>query len=103
MYICIYNVNLTQDMEDVDFTTIKNSLTAHWEGFSHPHLNVTYKFQAGTTPGGADVVSPVEVGTQDSYSASGLSLETFKVLCYDRRINNSLLFPLLFLLKKSSN
>nr|XP_034314147.1 uncharacterized protein LOC105348718 isoform X1 [Crassostrea gigas] len=66
------------DMEDVDFTTIKDSLTAHWEGFSHPHLNVTYKFQAGTTPGGADVVSPVEVGTLDSYSAMGLSLETFK-------------------------
>lgn len=75
-------------MEDVDFTTIKDSLTAHWEGFSHPHLNVTYKFQAGTTPGGADVVSPVEVGTLDSYSAMGLSLETFKVLCFCMKFNS---------------
>ncbi|XP_055997828.1 uncharacterized protein LOC125647098 [Ostrea edulis] len=65
------------DIEDVDFTTIRNSLTAHWEGFSHPHLNVTYKFQAGTTPGGVDVVSPIDVGAVDSYSGTGLSLQTF--------------------------
>ncbi|XP_061181031.1 uncharacterized protein LOC133189645 [Saccostrea echinata] len=66
------------DIEDVDFMTTKGSLTAHWEGFSHPHLNVTYKFQAGTTPGGADVVPSLDVGSMDSYSATGLSLQNFK-------------------------
>jgi hypothetical protein len=61
---------------------VSNSLTAHWEGFSHPHLDVTYKFQVGTTPGGEDVVPPTDVGAVDSYSATGLNLEIFKV--YDK-------------------
>lgn len=63
----------------MDFTTTSTSLTARWEGFAHPHLNVTYKFQAGTTPGGNDMVSSVDVGTANSYSATGVTLQTFKV------------------------
>ncbi|XP_078334035.1 uncharacterized protein LOC111124258 [Crassostrea virginica] len=66
------------DIDDVDFTTTSTSLTARWEGFAHPHLNVTYKFQAGTTPGGADTVSSVDVGMADTYSATGLTLQAFK-------------------------
>jgi hypothetical protein len=40
---------------------------------------VDYKFQAGTTRGGDDIVPQTDVGKNVSYTAVGLTLENFKV------------------------
>ncbi|XP_061177042.1 uncharacterized protein LOC133185758 [Saccostrea echinata] len=66
------------DVEDIDYTSSKTSLSARWTGFSHAYLDVTYKFQVGTSPGAADVVLHRDVGKNNSHTEQGLSLEFFK-------------------------
>jgi hypothetical protein len=41
---------------------------------------VDYKFRAGTTRGGDDIVPKTDVGRNVTYTASGLTLENFKVI-----------------------
>ncbi|XP_061176007.1 uncharacterized protein LOC133184958 [Saccostrea echinata] len=66
------------DVEDIDYTTSKNSLSARWTGFSHAYLDVTYTFRAGTSPGAADVVPQRDVGKNIFHIEHGLSLTFFK-------------------------
>nr|XP_034301655.1 uncharacterized protein LOC105322112 [Crassostrea gigas] len=66
------------DIEDIDFTQRKTSMSARWGGFDHPHLDVTYIFQAGSTPGASDIVSPKNMGKALVHSETGLSLVSFQ-------------------------
>lgn len=54
-------------------------MSARWGGFDHPHLDVTYIFQAGSTPGASDIVSPKNMGKALVHSETGLSLVSFQV------------------------
>ncbi|XP_063415906.1 uncharacterized protein LOC134697555 [Mytilus trossulus] len=67
-----------QDIEDIDFQTSADSMSARWSGFAHPHLDVTYNISIGTTAGGSDVVSMKDVGKKLSHQESGLSLTPFE-------------------------
>lgn len=68
-----------KDIEDIDFTTSTSSLSAHWTGFFHVYLGVDFKFRAGSTPGGGDVFPQTDVGRNLTYTATGLTLQNFKV------------------------
>ncbi|CAG2234222.1 unnamed protein product [Mytilus edulis] len=67
-----------KDIEDIDFQTSADSMSARWSGFAHPHLDVTYNISIGTTAGGSDVVSMKDVGTSLSHQESGLALTPFE-------------------------
>ncbi|CAC5360416.1 unnamed protein product [Mytilus coruscus] len=67
-----------KDIEDVDFQTSADSMSARWLGFAHPHLDVTYNISIGTTAGGSDVVSMKDVGTSLSHIELGLTLTPFE-------------------------
>lgn len=79
--LTVYNeyAYFIQDKEDIDFTTSTSSLSAHWTGFFHVYLGVDFKFRAGTTPGGGDVFPRTDVGRNQTYTATGLTLENFQV------------------------
>ncbi|XP_062576068.1 uncharacterized protein LOC134237945 [Saccostrea cucullata] len=66
------------ETQDADYTSSENTLSARWTGFSHAYLDVTYKFQVGTSTGAADVVPQKYVGKNNSHTEQGLSLEFFK-------------------------
>lgn len=78
-----------QDICDIDFHTDASRLVAHWTGFAHPHLAVTYKISVGTTMGGDDVTSPTDVGTSTSFVITGLPLTAFQV-CFQILFVNSI-------------
>ncbi|XP_076117799.1 uncharacterized protein LOC143085385 [Mytilus galloprovincialis] len=67
-----------KDIEDIDFQTSADSMSARWSGFAHPHLDVTYNISIGTTAGGSDVVSMKDVDTSLSHQESGLALTPFE-------------------------
>ncbi|XP_062569401.1 uncharacterized protein LOC134231455, partial [Saccostrea cucullata] len=66
------------DIEDIDFTTSLTTLSARWGGFAHPHLDVTYLFKAGSTPGASDIVSSKNVGKTLAHTETGLTLIQFQ-------------------------
>ncbi|XP_061176006.1 uncharacterized protein LOC133184957 [Saccostrea echinata] len=67
-----------EEIEDIDYTSSKNSLSARWTGFSHAYLDVTYSFRVGTSPGAANVVPQKDIGKNNSHTENGLSLVFFK-------------------------
>ncbi|XP_056015772.1 uncharacterized protein LOC125675332 [Ostrea edulis] len=66
------------DIEDIDYTSVTDRLSARWTGFSHAYLDITYKFRAGTSPGTADVIPEKDVGRNKSHTEHGLTLAFFK-------------------------
>ncbi|XP_078322971.1 uncharacterized protein LOC111122905 [Crassostrea virginica] len=71
-------VHDTEDIEDIDYTTSTTSLSAHWTGFFHVYLDVDFRFRAGTRPGGGDVFPETDVGKNQTFTATGLTLDNFK-------------------------
>ena len=59
---------------DVDVLLDPSELGARWEGFLHPHLNVTFSISLGTRPFSQDVVAMTTVGENTSYVFDGTYL-----------------------------
>ena len=74
-----YTIDSIQDIEDIDYTTSTTSLSAHWTGFFHVYIDVDFKFRVGTRPGGGDVFPETDVGKNQTFTATGLTLDNFKV------------------------
>lgn len=68
-----------KDIEDIDFQSETDKISARWSGFYHPHSNVTFTMSAGSTKGGTDVVNAQNVGTNTKYTLTGLSLTNLQV------------------------
>lgn len=62
------------DIEDIDFQSETDKISARWSGFYHPHSNVTFTMSVGSTKGGTDVVNAQNVGTNTKFTLTGLSL-----------------------------
>lgn len=76
-----------KDIEDIDFQSETDKISARWSGFYHPHSNVTFTMSAGSTKGGTDVVNAQNVGTNTKYTLTGLSLTNLQVRI--RNLENS--------------
>ncbi|XP_076086955.1 uncharacterized protein LOC143057529 [Mytilus galloprovincialis] len=64
-----------KDMEDIDYTTIRDHLAIRWRKFYHPHLNLTYYACVGTASGICDVAGKRKIGSNiNFYLVTGLSL-----------------------------
>lgn len=72
-----------KDIEDIDFQSETDKISARWSGFYHPHSNVTFTMSAGSTKGGTDVVNAQNVGTNTKYTLTGLSLTNLQVRIRD--------------------
>lgn len=72
-----------KDIEDIDFQSETDKISARWSGFYHPHSNVTFTMSAGSTKGGTDVVNAQNVGTNTKYILTGLSLTNLQVRIRD--------------------
>jgi hypothetical protein len=60
---------------DIDFQAATDSITANWSGFSDDVGIDHYDYEVSTSPScTGDVVSPLDVGTDTSHTATGLSL-----------------------------
>lgn len=74
---------LFKDIEDIDFQSETDKISARWSGFYHPHSNVTFTMSVGSTKGGTDVVNAQNVGTNTKYTLTGLSLTNLQVRIRD--------------------
>lgn len=72
-----------KDIEDIDFQSETDKISARWSGFHHPHSNVTFTMSVGSTKGGTDVVNAQNVGTNTKYTLTGLSLTNLQVRIRD--------------------
>lgn len=72
-----------KDIEDIDFQSETDKISARWSGFYHPHSNVTFTMSVGSTKGGTDVVNAQNVGTNTKYTLTGLSLTNLQVRIRD--------------------
>lgn len=72
-----------KDIEDIDFQSETDRISARWSGFYHPHSNVTFTMSVGSTKGGTDVVNAQNVGTNTKYTLTGLSLTNLQVRIRD--------------------
>lgn len=72
-----------KDIEDIDFQSETDRISARWSGFYHPHSNVTFTMSVGSTKGGTDVVNAQNVGTNTKYTLTGLSLTILQVRIRD--------------------
>lgn len=72
-----------KDIEDIDFQSETDKISARWSGFYHPHSNVTFTMSVGSTKGGTDVVNAQNVGTNTKYTLTGLSLANLQVRIRD--------------------
>lgn len=72
-----------KDIEDIDFQSETDKISARWSGFYHPHSNVTFTMSVGSTKGGTDVVNAQNVGTNTKYTLTGLSLTKLQVRIRD--------------------
>lgn len=72
-----------KDIEDIDFQSETDKISARWSGFYHPHSNVTFTMSVGSTKGGTDVVNAKNVGTNTKYTLTGLSLTNLQVRIRD--------------------
>lgn len=72
-----------KDIEDIDFQSETDKISARWSGFYHPHSNVTFTMSVGSTKGGTDVVNAQNVGTNTNYTLTGLSLTNLQVRIRD--------------------
>lgn len=72
-----------KDIEDIDFQSETDKISARWSGFYHPHSNVTFTVSVGSTKGGTDVVNAQNVGTNTKYTLTGLSLTNLQVRIRD--------------------
>lgn len=72
-----------KDIEDIDFQSETDKISARWCGFYHPHSNVTFTMSVGSTKGGTDVVNAQNVGTNTKYTLTGLSLTNLQVRIRD--------------------
>lgn len=72
-----------KDIEDLDFQSETDKISARWRGFYHPHSNVTFTMSVGSTKGGTDVVNAQNVGTNTKYTLTGLSLTNLQVRIRD--------------------
>lgn len=72
-----------KDIEDIDFQSETDKISARWSGFYHPHSNVTFSMSVGSTKGGTDVVNAQNVGTNTKYTLTGLSLTNLQVRIRD--------------------
>lgn len=72
-----------KDIEDIDFQSERDKISARWSGFYHPHSNVTFTMSVGSTKGGTDVVNAQNVGTNTKYTLTGLSLTNLQVRIRD--------------------
>lgn len=72
-----------KDIEDIDFQSETDKISARWSGFYHPHSNVTFTMSVGSTEGGTDVVNAQNVGTNTKYTLTGLSLTNLQVRIRD--------------------
>lgn len=72
-----------KDIEDIDFQSETDKISARWSGFYHPHSNVTFTMSVGSTKGGTDVVNAQNVGTNTKYTLTGLSLTILQVRIRD--------------------
>lgn len=68
-----------KDIEDIDFQSETDKISARWSGFYHPHSNVTFTMSVGSTKGGTDVVNAQNVGTNTKFTLTGLSLTNLQV------------------------
>lgn len=72
-----------KDIEDIDFQSETDKISARWSGFYHPHSNVTFTMSVGSTKGGTDVVNAQNVGTNTKYTLTGLFLTNLQVRIRD--------------------
>lgn len=72
-----------KDIEDIDFQSETDKISARWSGFYHPHSNVTFTMSVGSTKGGTDVVNAQNVVTNTKYTLTGLSLTNLQVRIRD--------------------
>lgn len=72
-----------KDIEDIDFQSETDKISARWSGFYHPHSNVTFTMSVGSTKGGTDVMNAQNVGTNTKYTLTGLSLTNLQVRIRD--------------------
>lgn len=72
-----------KDIEDIDFQSETDKISARWSGFYHPHSNVTFTMSVGSTKGGTDVVNAQNVGANTKYTLTGLSLTNLQVRIRD--------------------
>lgn len=72
-----------KDIEDIDFQSETDKISARWSGFYHPHSNVTFMMSVGSTKGGTDVVNAQNVGINTKYTLTGLSLTNLQVRIRD--------------------
>lgn len=72
-----------KDIEDIDFQSETDMISARWSGFYQPHSNVTFTMSVGSTKGGTDVVNAQNVGTNTKYTLTGLSLTNLQVRIRD--------------------
>lgn len=72
-----------KDIEDINFQSETDRISARWSGFYHPHSNVTFTMSVGSTKGGTDVVNAQNVGTNTKYTLTGLSLTNLQVRIRD--------------------
>ncbi|XP_072033178.1 uncharacterized protein [Amphiura filiformis] len=64
---------------DVDVQLSNSSIRAHWFGFHHPHLDLSYLFGVGSRPGDVDVSNGyVFVGNKTNHEEFGLQLQYSK-------------------------
>ena len=60
---------------DVDIILDPTELASRWEGFTHPHLDVTLSVSLGTQPYSDDVISMTTIGGNTSYIVNGTYLD----------------------------
>ena len=72
------NNNMCIDVSNSDTDLIINSdwVSAHWIGFDHAYLNVTYSIGLGSIPNTDDIIPFHEIGTETHYSFNNLTLES---------------------------